>query len=152
MSTHFTLDFSIARLATETLRGLYPQPECRTHQTAAKSPGRSLSESWQQRTRSARIERVDVDVFNRTVVTLQNQCCYGSKRGVLVLKFRYSASMDSLLIEGRLHCIGDRKNAVGRWVSYLRPVLRLEHVWYTYRIRNLKIAVVPLASSSDLEL
>ena len=33
MSTHFTLDFSIARLATETL-GLYPQPEFRIHQTA----------------------------------------------------------------------------------------------------------------------
>lgn len=33
MSTRFTLDFSIARLATETL-GLYPQLEFRTHQTA----------------------------------------------------------------------------------------------------------------------
>lgn len=33
MSTHFTLDFSIARLATETL-GLYPRLEFRTHNTA----------------------------------------------------------------------------------------------------------------------
>lgn len=33
MSTHFTLDFSIAWLATDTL-GLYPQLELRTHHTA----------------------------------------------------------------------------------------------------------------------
>lgn len=41
MSTHFTLDFSIAWLATETL-GLYPQLELRRHQTA-KVAGKSIS-------------------------------------------------------------------------------------------------------------